>query len=67
VSAIGSPLTLTGPWSARAGGGVFAYVHLAGFDSEGVVDDAVHDRVGVDPAAEALMPVLLRILGAEHS
>ena len=45
---------------------MFAHVDLAGFDSVGVVDDAVHDRVGVDPAAEALVPVLLRLLGAEH-
>ena len=45
---------------------MFAHVGAAGFDPDGVVDDAVHDRVGVDSAAEALVPVLLRVLGAEH-
>lgn len=46
--------------------GVFAYVHLARGDPEGVVHDAVHDRVSVDSSAEAGVPVLLRVLGAEH-
>ena len=65
VSATPAGAALTGPGSA-GGGGVFAHVHLAGLDPEGVVDDAVHDRVGVDSAAEALVPVLLRVLSAEH-
>ena len=47
-------------------GGVFAHVHVAGLDPEGVVDDAVHDGVGVDSGAEPLVPVLLGVLGAEH-
>ena len=47
-------------------GGVFSHVEGAGFDPEGVVDDAVHDGVGVDSGAEALVPVLLGVLGAEH-
>ena len=56
---------LTGVGSVGCGG-VFAHVHLAGLDPDGVVDDAVHDRVGVDSAAETPVPVLLRVLGAEH-
>ena len=47
-------------------GGVFAHVEGAGLDPEGVVDDTVHDGVGVYGGAEALVPVLLRVLGAEH-
>ncbi|MGD8214485.1 hypothetical protein [Aestuariimicrobium sp. Y1814] len=43
-------------------GGVFAHVVGAGFDPDGVVDDAVHDGVGVDAGAEALVPVLLLVL-----
>jgi len=31
---------------------VFAHVDVAGFDPDGVVNDAVHDRVGGDSAAE---------------
>ena len=55
VSATPVGATLTGPGSAGRGGGVLAHVDVAGLDPEGVVDDAVHDRVGVDPAAEALV------------
>ena len=47
-------------------GGVFSHVVAAGLDPDGVVHDAVHDRVGVDSGAEALVPVFLRVLGAEH-
>ena len=43
-------------------GGVFSHVVRAGVDPEGVVDDAVHDRVGVHSGAEALVPVLLCVL-----
>lgn len=54
-------------WPRSAGrGGVFAHVGAAGFDPDGVVDDAVHNRVGVGPSAGSLVPVLLRVLGAEH-
>ena len=65
MSATPAGATLTGADSAGRGG-LFAHVDVAGLDPEGVVDDAVHDRVGVDPGAEALVPVLLRVLGAEH-
>lgn len=55
------------PAVVRSGGhgGVLAHVVAAGVDPDGVVDDAVHDRIGVDSRAEALVPVLLRVLGAE--
>ena len=46
--------------------GVFAHVGASGLDPDGVVDDAVHDGIGVDSAAEALVPVLPGVLGAEH-
>ena len=46
-------------------GGVLAHVVGAGVDPDGAVDDAVHDGVGVDPGAQALVPVLLRVLRAE--
>ena len=46
--------------------GVFPHVVGAGLDPDRVVDDPVHDRVCVNARAEALVPVLLRILGAEH-
>ena len=36
---------------------VLPHVVGAGLDPDGVVDDAVHDRVGVDSGAEALVPV----------
>ena len=58
-------VTLTGADSVGRGG-LFAHVDVARLDPDGVVDDAVHDRVGVDSGAEALVPVLLRVLGAEH-
>ncbi len=45
---------------------MFAHVVVAGLNPDCVVDDAVHDRVGVNTGAEALVPVLLLILGAEH-
>lgn len=41
------------------------HAHLAHADPCGAVDDAVHDGVGVDPAAEPGVPVLLAELGAE--
>ena len=44
---------------------MFAHVVVARFNPNGVVDDAVHDRVGVNPGAEALVAVLLLILDAE--
>jgi len=47
-------------------GGVFSHVVAAGLDPDGVVHDAVHDRVGVDSRTEALVPVFLGVLGAEH-
>ena len=47
-------------------GGVLAHVVVAGVDPDGVVHDSVHDRVGVDPGAEPLVPVFLGVLGAEH-
>lgn len=42
------------------------HVHLLYVDPDGVVDYMVHDRVGVDAAAEPGMPVLLPGLRAEH-
>ena len=33
---------------------------------DGVVHDPVHDRVGVNSGAEALVPSFLGVLGAEH-
>lgn len=41
------------------------HVHLSHLYPRGVVDDAVHDGVGVDAAAEPGMPVLLLELRAE--
>lgn len=41
------------------------HVHLSRLYPRGVVDDAVHDGVGVDAAAEPGMPVLLLELRAE--
>lgn len=41
------------------------HVHLSHLYPRGVVDDAVHDAVGVDAAAEPVMPVLLLELRAE--
>src|SRR5699024_4932861 len=38
----------------------------AGIDPDGVVHDAVHDRISMDPGTESLMPVLLRVLSTEH-
>lgn len=43
-----------------------AHVVVAGVDGDGVVDDAVHDRVGGHVAAESLVPVLDGVLRAEH-
>ena len=45
-------------------GGVFSHIVAAGLDPDGVVHDAVHDRVGVNPRTEALVPILLGVLGA---
>lgn len=65
--------TVTGP-TAVAGesvdvatgcGGVFSHVDVAGVDPHRVVDDVVHDRVGVDPTAKTSVPVLLRVLGGK--
>ena len=47
-------------------GRVFSHVVAAGLDPDGVVHDAVHDRVGVNAGTEALVPILLGVLGAEH-
>lgn len=46
--------------------GVLAHVVGARLDPDRVVDDPVHDRVRMNTGAEALVPVLLRVLGAEH-
>ena len=43
-----------------------AHVVVAGVDGDGVVDDAVHDRVGGHVPSEPLVPVLDRVLRAEH-
>ncbi len=45
---------------------MFSHVVTAGLDPDRVVHDPVHDRIRVDSGSESLMPVLLRILGAEH-
>lgn len=45
---------------------VFSHVEGAGLDPRRVVNDAIHDRISMDAAAEAGVPVLFRILGAEH-
>ena len=47
-------------------GGVFSHAVAAGLDPDGVVHDTVHDRVGVNPGTETLVPILLGVLGAEH-
>jgi len=47
-------------------GHALAHVVAAGVQEYGVVDYAVHDRVGVDAAAEALVPVLALVLGGEQ-
>ena len=46
--------------------GVFSHIVAAGLDPNGVVHDAVHDRVRVNSGAEALVPIFLGVLGAEH-
>jgi len=43
-----------------------AHVVFAGADGDGVVDDAVHDRVGGHVASEPPVPVLDGVLRAEH-
>jgi hypothetical protein len=48
------------------GDGVLAHVAGAGLYPDGVVPDPVHDDLGVRPGSEALAPVPLRVLGAEH-
>jgi len=40
--------------------GVLAYVEVAGLDQDGVLDDGVRVVAG----AEALVPILLQVLGA---
>ena len=37
-----------------------------GVEPARVVDDAAHDRIRVDAPAEAVVPVLPRVLGAEQ-
>lgn len=44
---------------------MLAHVVRAGVDPEGVVHDAVHDRVGMHSEAGALVPVLLSVLRAK--
>lgn len=44
---------------------VASHVVVAGAHPDGVVHDAVHDRVGVRAAPEPFVPVLLLVLGAE--
>ena len=46
--------------------GVLAHFEGAGLDPEGILHDAVHNRVGVNSGAETPVPVLLGVLGAEH-
>lgn len=38
----------------------------AGIRPDGVMHDPVHNRIGVYPGPESRVPVLLRILSAEH-
>lgn len=45
---------------------VSAHVVVAGVDGDGVVDDAVHDRVGGHVSSEPPVPVLDGVLCAEH-
>lgn len=45
---------------------VLPHVGLAHVDPDRVVHDPVHDGVGVHPAAESRVPVLLLELGAEY-
>jgi hypothetical protein len=45
---------------------LLSHVVAAGLDPNGVVDDRLHDRVGVDAGPEPLVPVLLLMLRAEH-
>lgn len=47
-------------------GGVLAHVVVASIDPDGVMHDAVHDGIGVDPGAEPLVPVFFGVLGAEY-
>ena len=47
---------------SRPGRRVFAHVVAAGLDPDGVVHDAVHVCVGVNPEAEALVAIPLRVL-----
>lgn len=40
--------------------GVFTHVVIADIDPDGILHDAVNDRVSMDPGAEPLMPVFFR-------
>ena len=60
------PLTLSAGLLGDGESCLFPHVVGVGLDSDRVVDDAIHDRVIVNTGAEALVPVLLLILGAEH-
>lgn len=53
------------PCAISALGHGLAHVGLPGPHPDAVVHDPVHDRVGVHPAAEPGVPVLLAVLGAE--
>ncbi len=62
-------LSTTGaPRSGSRGGHnrVFAHAVAGRHNPDSVVDDPVHDHVGVDAAAGTLVPLHLLILGAEN-
>lgn len=46
--------------------GVFAHALAAGLDPDGSVHGSVHDRVGVNHGAEALVPLPSRVSGSKH-
>ena len=46
--------------------GLSSHIASACIDPDGILHDAIHDRIGVDPGTESLVPVLLRVLSTEH-
>lgn len=62
------PLRIRGPLAPNRAslydmaGGVFLHAIAVGFDPDGVVHDAAHDRAHVNPGAEVLVPVFLVVL-----
>lgn len=55
-----------GPGASEGLGALVGVVFASSVEPDGVVDDVVHDAVGFHGGVEAGVPVLFRVLGAEH-